>query len=278
MMNKKLNSVALIFSLVVSILSCTKESKTPSADLCAGKTIVVTGVATVASAVATSDGTITVAASGGVAPYTFSKNGGSSFQTSASYNNLNPGNYTIVAKDANNCTGTSGTITVAFAGCPDITISTTIVNSDKCSNTGSVSITATGSTGLLYNINNGTYQTSNVFGSLATGTYTIGVKDAGGCVKTGSATVGAAAAGPNFLNVKAILAANCALSGCHAGPSPQNGINFADDCTIVSQNLRIKARAVDGNPSFMPPTGTNLSAGDQQKITDWINAGGQYGN
>lgn len=82
--------------------------------------------------------------------------------------------------------------------------------------------------------------------------------------------------GPLFNAVKTILAANCAVSGCHAGASPQNGINFGDNCTIVAQASRIKARAVDGNPSVMPPPpNPPLTTSEKNAITAWVNAGGK---
>ena len=87
--------------------------------------------------------------------------------------------------------------------------------------------------------------------------------------------------GPMFTSVKAVLQANCAVSGCHAGSSPQNGINFTDNATILAQKDRIKVRAVDqaGTPSQMPqPPRAPLSSADQSKITDWIAAGGGLAN
>lgn len=42
---------------------------------------------------------------------------------------------------------------------------------------------------------------------------------------------------------------------------------------ILSSWDRIKARAVDGNPSFMPRAQNSpLSTVNKQKITDWVNA------
>jgi uncharacterized membrane protein len=61
----------------------------------------------------------------------------------------------------------------------------------------------------------------------------------------------------------------------------QNGFNFLNQCTILEQKDRIKARAVDqaGSGSQMPPPPRpSLSASDQQKITNWINAGGGFNN
>lgn len=84
--------------------------------------------------------------------------------------------------------------------------------------------------------------------------------------------------GPLFTAVKNVLAANCALSGCHVGSSAQSGINFADNCTIVAQSNNIRNRAVTqaGTANQMPPPpAPALSVADRQKITDWITAGGK---
>ncbi|WP_121355869.1 hypothetical protein [Flavisolibacter nicotianae] len=84
--------------------------------------------------------------------------------------------------------------------------------------------------------------------------------------------------GPLFNAVRDVLGSNCALSGCHAGSSPQNGIDFNNSATIVAQANNIKARAVDqaGTATQMPPPPRQaLSAADRKKITDWVNAGGR---
>ncbi len=240
-------------------------------------TITVTGTPTPASGPTTANGAITASASGGALPYTYSKDG-TTFQGTGVFNLLLQGAYTITAKDNNGCLGS--VIINVTNSCPAITLTATTTGADKCLNpttSGAVSVSAIGSTGLMYNINSGTFQTGTLFGSLAPGTYTMGVRDLNGCTTTISATVAIAPAGPNFTAVKAVMLANCATPGCHAGASPQSGINFADDCTIVLQRLRIKARAVDGIPSIMPASGA-ISNADKQKITDWINAGGGHRN
>jgi hypothetical protein len=238
-------------------------------------TISVSGSATVTAGPTATNGSITVTASGGASPYQYSLNNGT-FQSSNLFSNLGVGNYTVVAKDANGCLGSSASIAVAAAPCPSILTSLAVVGCDFCvSNTGSVTVSASGSTGFTYSFNGGSFGASNFFASLAAGNYTIAIKDQNGCSVNTSATVPTAAAGTKFLAVKAVLQANCAVTGCHTGPAPQNGINFSDECTIVAQKLRIQARAVDGTNGFMPPTG-QLSAADKQKITDWINAGGQH--
>jgi uncharacterized membrane protein len=84
--------------------------------------------------------------------------------------------------------------------------------------------------------------------------------------------------GPKFTAVKAVLSTTCAVTGCHAGPNPQNGLNYNDDCTIQAQAARIRLRAVDqaGTANQMPPPPmAPLSTADRQKITDWVAAGGR---
>ena len=240
--------------------------------------ILVSATSTASAGPTATNGSITATATGGAAPYIYSKNAGITFQATGIFSNLTAANYTIVVKDANGCLASSGNITVASAPCSTITLSSTTTGSDKClNNNGTINLSGSGSTGLMYNINGGTFQTSGLFSTLSAGSYTISVRDVNGCSTTQTTQVNVAAAGPNFVNVKTIMLANCAISGCHAGSSPQNGINFADDCTIVLQSARIKARAVDGNPSIMPASGA-ISASDKQKIINWINAGGQNSN
>ncbi len=222
------------------------------------------------------NGSITASAAGGVAPYTFSKDNGATFQASGTFSNLAVNTYGVVAKDANGCLSTSSNVVVG-ATCPTLNVSAATTTTVKCeTGSGTVTISATGSTGFTYNINGGTFQASNVFNTLGAANYTYAVRDVNGCTATGSATIAQAQAGSLFTNVKAILVANC--TSCHGGSSPQSGINYNDDCTIVLQSARIKARAVDATPSQMPPSGPGLSAVEKAAIVNWINAGGKHNN
>jgi len=153
-----------------------------------------------------------------------------------------------------------------------ITISNSVVSTVPCESTpsGSITITASGSTGFTYNKNGGTYQSSNTFTGLAAGVYTMGVKDVNGCTKTQTVSVGNAAAGPNFTNVKSIVISKC--GNCHLNGGNDGSVNLDADCSIVAKWDRINVRCVSlGN---MPPSG--LTTAQKGQITAWVNAGHKF--
>lgn len=154
----------------------------------------------------------------------------------------------------------------------NITVTLASTNAAGCAG-GSVTVTAAGSTGFTYNIDGGTFQASNVFNNVTAGDHTIIAKDSEGCTKSGTVTITSSPSGVLFAAVKAVINTNCV--SCHSGASAQGGISLSTDCSIINAAARIKARAVDGNPSFMPQGG-QLNATDKKKITDWITAGGKY--
>jgi large repetitive protein len=211
------------------------------------------------------NGSITVTATGGAMPFTYSRDNGATFQASNVFNNVAAGSYTIVAKDANGCPG--NTIVALTANCPTITFTTSITNADKCLNSdGSITVTAAGSSGYTYSRDGVTFQASNIFTNLANTNFNITVRDANNCNSAvTNVTVGQKPAGPTFTAVKALLAANCV--GCHSWAS--------DDCQIVSKRNTIKNRVVDGNPSFMPQGGP-LPQSERDKVTAWLTAGGKH--
>ncbi len=134
-----------------------------------------------------STGSVTVAGSGGTVPFTYSIDG-TNFGNSGTFSNLAAGSYTITVKDANGCTTTqSVTITQPASG---LTASALATNPACSTGTGSITVTASGGTGALsYSIDGTNFQASNVFSGLASGSYTITVKDANGCTTTTGATV-----------------------------------------------------------------------------------------
>lgn len=272
-MNNKLLLSQLL--LLVLLMGCGKDSPTPPSNPCQGVTISVTGSTSNPTGTAT-NGNIIATASGGTGPYTYSLNGGA-YQATGQFVNLAAGTYTVTAKSAAGCTGNATFTLTASAPCTgvNITITPTITGTTPCVNaSGLIAVSASGGAApYTYNINNGTFQPSSTFQGLNNGTYQIGVRDANGCAATlTGVAVTSRAEGPRFAAVKALIQANCV--SCHNNNLAYGGVNFSTDCSIVSGRDRIKARAVDGNPSPMPTAGL-LPASERQKITDWITAGGR---
>jgi hypothetical protein len=272
----------LLLGFVIFIFSCSKGGggsyNPPQTDPCAGITITVTGTVVNPSSPGSTDGSIAAAATGS-SGLTYNINGGA-FQASGNFTGLGPGSYTIVSKNSNGCSGSATFTLTAPNLCTGvtITISNAIVNNIPCQSpaTGSITVTASGGTApYTFRLNTGAFQSSNIFSTLSTGSYTISVKDANGCITSNSATVSDVPAGPLFAAVRTVLQNNCVI--CHNGTVAEGGMNWTIDCNIVTFKDRIKIRAVDGIPSPMPPTGF-IPASEQQKIVNWINAGGRFTN
>ena len=247
-----------------------------SVDPCAGVNISVASTH-VSPTTGQSNGSITATATP-AGTYTYSINGGA-YQASGTFSNLAAGTYTLSAKNANGCLGSTQVTLTASNPCTGITIniSATTVNVLPCPSTaGSITITASGSTGFSYNSNGGAYQTSNIFSGLTAGTYIIGVKDVNGCTNTQSVTVGTAAMGTNFTNVRTIIHAKC--GSCHINGGNTAGYNFDNDCSIVTYWNQIKGTCVQPYSRPQMPPSAPLTSTQQSQITAWINAGHGYTN
>lgn len=130
----------------------------------------------------------------GSPPYHYSLDGGFSwlqFNTSVTLTGYSPGTYTIIIADDSgfdpfgpNCTNTLTIDVPATTGSP--TLSTTHTNGTCDLPNGSIVATGSGGSGApySYNIDGGPFDVSGDFNGLPAGTYTIGVMDNAGCIKT----------------------------------------------------------------------------------------------
>jgi hypothetical protein len=133
---------------------------------------------------------------------------------------------------------------------------------------GTITVTSPIGSGYTYSIGGSVFQASVNFSMLAAGNYTVTVKNADSC--TGKVDVTVTGYGAKFYAVKTIVNGYC--GPCHLNGAVSGGKNWDTDDAIVASWDRIKARTVDGTPSFMPQGG-QLTAIDKQKIVDWVNAG-----
>ena len=134
------------------------------------------------------NGQITLTATGGTAPYSYSLNSGPA-QSSPVFANLAPGSYTYTITENGGCSG-FGSFTIPAAATVSATLNQTA--SILCSgNTNAViSVSATGGqANYSYSINGTTYQASNTFSNLGAGTYTIYAQDANGCIGSNTLTI-----------------------------------------------------------------------------------------
>lgn len=128
------------------------------------------------------NGRLTVQTTGGSGTLTYSLDG-LNYQSSNVFDNLSGGTYRIFVKDASNCVvvQTDQVITSSNPIVNNVTIQNASCNQPN----GRMTVQATGGSGALtYSKDGISYQSSNVFTNVATGTYTISVKDASGCVGT----------------------------------------------------------------------------------------------
>lgn len=134
-----------------------------------------------------SDGSFTVSATGGAAPYTYSMNG-AEYQSGASFSSLAAGVYTAYVKDNLGCVATT-TVNITQPGA--IVFTTPTTTNASCGNSdGALQVTAGGGSGALqYSINGTTWQGNGNYINLPAGGYTIQVKDANGCTNEIAVTV-----------------------------------------------------------------------------------------
>ncbi len=131
------------------------------------------------------DGSITVDATGGTAPYRFAINGGA-FQATGEFDNLLAGTYILVTADMNDCLKTDTVILVAQSGL-DIELAVTGISCHGEADA-SVQVVATGgNTPYSYLWENG--DTGSARADLAPGTYLVTVTDLGGCTAGASVLI-----------------------------------------------------------------------------------------
>lgn len=162
-------------------------------------------ISAVAGTIACNGGntTVTMSATGGVPPYT----GTGTFTVTA-------GTYTYTVRDA---AGTTQTTSITVTQPAALTASLSNGSIPVVGGTTSINVTASGGTApYSYKLNNGSFQTGNIFTGILAGTYSITIKDAKACTITKSITVTQPGAG-GTLSLSLVRSTNISCKGKRDG-------------------------------------------------------------
>ena len=224
-----------------------------------------------------SNGTITVTATGGTAPYTYSTNG-TTFQASNILTGLAANTYTVTVKDNNNC---QITLTRTVSQPTAIALTDDGSGPASCANTtdGAYYISVSGGTSpytyAWTGPNSFTSTTQDQVFNLAPGTYGVTVTDANGCTAPLSNLVVTSPPAINIAtvatNVTCFQGTTGAINATITGGSPaftyqwtKNGTNFStlEDITAIGAGAYILT-VTDGNFCQNSTPAINITQGPQ---------------
>ncbi|PWK24731.1 T9SS type B sorting domain-containing protein [Maribacter polysiphoniae] len=189
--------------------------------------------------------TLTIIASGGTAPYEYSLDGGTTYQTTNTFTNLGGGSYTITVRDS------SGSATSRCIGTQEyeidqpfrLTASAAIVEDASCDPSGALVKILNpngGQAPYTYSFDGGSNYNGTNEQRLTAGTYNLSIKDNLGCTYDMDITVDAPMADPSFTND---IDYNCDGSGTIT-ITPSNTTDFSytyslnsTDNTPVDNNI-----------------------------------------
>lgn len=208
-------------------------------------------------------GSITLSSTNGEGVVRYSIDG-FSFLPNATFDNLEIGDYTIEARDENDCM----TTTTASIGKDATVVSFTATSTNAGCGTseGTITVTASGGDGnYQYSIAGGDFASSNTFAGLTAGRHTIDVKDGNSCESSERIQV---LSGTGFsASIRPIINQSCATTGCHvAGTGRQD---FTIVSVIIANASGIKSRTQSGS---MPKTGT-ITQEAKDLIACWVDDG-----
>ena len=160
------------------------------------------------------DGTISIAASGGIGPLLYSIDG-FTWSTNPNFTNLPIGNYLIFVKNTDDsCERYYGTINLTEPPAPNITQISTVDLTDCNSEDGQMTITASGDFGNFeYTIDGGnSWTTNSTFLNLSKSTYVAGVRNIDGTCAVFQNTVIDGPTPPTILSIDNQQPSNCGIN------------------------------------------------------------------
>src|SRR5206468_3816583 len=231
-----------------------------------------------------STGSVTVAGSGGAAPYTYAIDG-VTFGNSGTFNNLAPGSYTVTVEATRRSTDLQAVTITQPASALGASISSQ--TNVACFGNSTGSVTAAGSGGTApysYAIDGTTFGASGTFSNLAAGGYTITVKDANGCTTTQPVTITqpAAALGSSIssqTNVACFGGSTGSVTVAGSGgTSPYtyaiDGVTFGNSGTfssLAAGSYTIAVKDANGCTTTQPVTITQPAAALSSSISSQTN-------
>ncbi len=134
---------------------------------------------------------------------------------------------------------------------------------------GGIVLSGSGKEPLAYSINGQNFQSGVVFENLASGSYTVTIRDANNCESTTFALVNANPLISFLRDVRPVLTDNCQISGCHCDG---NSLCFATYEVVKEYSQGIKERTAG---RAMPPASSGKVLTEQQirAIGDWVDQG-----
>ncbi len=273
MVIRSLKSIVALGCVVLFLMyeGCSSNDEPQPVDCTTSDLAIALGAKSDPAGCGTNDGSISVTASGGLAPYQFKLNGGALAGASA-FSNLSSGIFTITVKDKNGCERELSGVTLTAPSAP-VAGAPVLVSQTNCSApNGPITVNVSGGeTPYQYKLGDGSFGSSATFSNLKAGNYTVTIKDAGNCTITVNSTVASATTVSYATDIAPILQANCIKSGCH------NGDNGADKNWSVFANVQSNAQNIKtrtGNksmPQDIAPTG--LPQAQIDLIACWVDSG-----
>jgi gliding motility-associated-like protein len=187
---------------------------------------------------------------------------GGAYQASATFSGLNPGSYTITAKNiTTGCISSVTVLTVNAVPANPVAPSASVTVQPTCSiPTGTIVVTAPTGVSIQYS-NGGAYQASAAFSGLSAGGYSITAQDmTTGCISSATA-----------LTVNANPIATASFTASPIAGSPPLTVNFTNNSTNATNYLWTFG---DGNTSTSTtPNDIYLSAGSYSVVLMASNGG-----
>lgn len=250
------------FYIVSMVVVVTYQACSNSGDdfSCTDSDLQIVDVATTVSNCGLNDGSVVVTLSGGYEPFQYEIGGQLTDENTIS--GLSAGLYTLLVTDAKGCT-TTASVQITSESSLEFTLEDT--ETDCGAATGTITVSASGGSGTYtYAVDGNTYQSSNVFTDLESGTYEVKVKDDEGCVYTELTEVYSNVSLAN--EIVPVINSTCAVSGCHSGAQSPN---LSTKSGIMSNAANIKKQTQSG---AMPKEGT-ISQENIDKIACWVDDG-----